>query len=125
MKQKVIIQLPMNDQKSRSHALKIAAGVIGVEAVAVIGAEKDQLQVIGEGIDSVTLTRLLRKKLARADLVSVGEAKKEEGAVKKAEASTPQPPVVEWNPPPSYGFPPYQIVEVRDSVNDPSCCTIM
>ncbi|KAL3848680.1 hypothetical protein ACJIZ3_010562 [Penstemon smallii] len=124
MKQKIIIQLPMNDPKSRSRAFKIAVGVTGVESVAVIGAEKDQLQVIGEGIDSVTLTRLLRKNVAHAVLVSVGEAKKEAAAEKKAEAPTPQPPVVGWYPPPSYGFPPYQFVEVRDSVNDPSC-TIM
>ncbi|KAI4347815.1 hypothetical protein L6164_008596 [Bauhinia variegata] len=65
MKQKVLIEVSMNDQKSRSKALKTAVGLsakkIRVETAALQGQAKDQIEVTGEGIDAVQLTRMLRK----------------------------------------------------------------
>lgn len=55
-------------------------GVAGVESAALQGQEKNQIEVIGEGIDAVALTTLLRKKVGFAELVSVsvvGEKKEE------------------------------------------------
>ena len=42
-------------------------------SVVVEGADKDQLVVIGEGVDLVNLTCLLRKKLCYATLLGVEE----------------------------------------------------
>jgi hypothetical protein len=54
-----------------------------VEAASLKGDNKDQIEVKGEGIDTVKLTTLIRKKVGHADIVSVAEEKKEE---KKDEA---------------------------------------
>ncbi|KAJ9687082.1 hypothetical protein PVL29_015797 [Vitis rotundifolia] len=80
MKKKVVIKVTMNGEKSRSKSLKVAVGVAGVESAALQGQEKNQIVVIGEGIDAVALTTLLRKKVGFAELVSVsvvGEKKEE------------------------------------------------
>ncbi|XP_020550730.1 heavy metal-associated isoprenylated plant protein 16-like, partial [Sesamum indicum] len=77
MKQKIVIKVSMNDEKSRSKALKISVCVSGVESAALTGGGKNQVEVVGEGIDAVELTRRLRKNVAYAELVSVGEGKKE------------------------------------------------
>jgi hypothetical protein len=50
----------------------------GVEAASLKGQDKDQIEVKGEGIDTVKLTTLIRKKVGHADIVSVAEEKKEE-----------------------------------------------
>ncbi|WJZ99784.1 hypothetical protein VitviT2T_018200 [Vitis vinifera] len=80
MKKKMVIKVTMNGEKSRSKSLKVAVGVAGVESAALQGQEKNQIEVIGEGIDAVALTTLLRKKVGFAELVSVsvvGEKKEE------------------------------------------------
>ncbi|RVW46209.1 Heavy metal-associated isoprenylated plant protein 16 [Vitis vinifera] len=78
MKQKVVIKVAMNGQKSRTKALKIAVGVSGVESAALKGQEKDEIEVTGEEIDVVALTFLLRKNVGNAEVVSVGAAEKKE-----------------------------------------------
>ncbi|XP_073304015.1 heavy metal-associated isoprenylated plant protein 16 isoform X2 [Primulina huaijiensis] len=83
----------MADLKSRSKAMKLAVGVSGVESAAITGPEKNQVEVVGDGIDPVVLTKLIRKKVAYADIVSVDEVKKE-----KAAAETP-PEAAETTPP--------------------------
>ncbi|KAL2496649.1 heavy metal-associated isoprenylated plant protein 46-like [Forsythia ovata] len=102
MKQKIVIRVSMHDDKCRSKALKIVVGISGVESAALTGAEKDQLEVIGNEIDAVVLTRALRKKLAPADLF-------------------PVPPPGVWYTVPYYNGPHYPVYEVS---HDPSC-TIM
>ncbi|KAG8386696.1 hypothetical protein BUALT_Bualt03G0175800 [Buddleja alternifolia] len=114
MKQKIVIKVFMNDHKCRSKALKISVGVVGVESAALTGSEKDQVEVVGEGVDAVELTRQLRKNVAYAELVSVVEHKKEQSN------STPPPPPVIW---PYNGFPHYQICEA--TYDPPRICTIM
>ncbi|PIN01927.1 Copper chaperone [Handroanthus impetiginosus] len=115
MKQKIVIRMSMNHDKCRSKALKIAVGVSGVEYAGLTGDEKNQVEVVGDGIDSVDLTRRLRKKVAYAELVSVGEAKKEESADKTETAA--QPPVAGFVAPPCYWY------KVRDPYYGygPSC----
>ncbi|XP_017238601.1 heavy metal-associated isoprenylated plant protein 47 [Daucus carota subsp. sativus] len=120
MMQKVLIRVTMVDQKkSRTKAMQIAATVSGVESVALKGDNRDQLEIIGDGIDTVELAKLLRKKVGGADLLSVGPAKAEKpkepaAAAKKAE--TPTVPMQVW----AYPQPPlYPVYEFRDS--DPNC----
>jgi hypothetical protein len=84
-----------------------------VESAAIQGDSKDQLEVIGEQIDSVRLTKLLRKKFCHAELVSVGEVKKKEE--KKEE------PIMAWPCVTGYPHYPVPVCEIRDD----SSCSIM
>ncbi|KAJ7964653.1 Heavy metal-associated isoprenylated plant protein [Quillaja saponaria] len=89
-KKNIVIKISMNDQKSRSKAMK-AVCVSGVEAVAFQG--QDQIVVTGEGVDAVHLTSKLRKKFVCAELVSVGpvEQKKEEKKEEKKKEKKEEP----------------------------------
>jgi hypothetical protein len=81
----------------------------GVNSVAIEGSDKDQLVVIGEGVDSANLTCSLRKKLCHATLLRVEEVKE-----KKAEEK-PKPPAENPKPnciccpqiPVCYQYPPF------------------
>ncbi|KAK1389179.1 Heavy metal-associated isoprenylated plant protein 39 [Heracleum sosnowskyi] len=116
MKQKVVIKVAMcSPKKSRVKAMKIAATSYGVEAVALKGDDKDQIEVIGEGIDTIELAKSLRKYVGRADVVSVGPFKEE----KKDEKKDPVP-ICYYGytcPPCSYGPAPCYYEPCRD----PSC----
>ncbi|KZV47742.1 hypothetical protein F511_40159 [Dorcoceras hygrometricum] len=115
MKQRIVIEVSMADLKSRSKAMKIAVGVAGVESAAITGPDKNQVEVVGDGIDVVVLTKLIRKKVAYAEVVSVGEAEKPHKAPEKpAEAATSAPQQVFWPLAPA----PICYDYVRD---DPSC----
>ncbi|KAJ6313802.1 hypothetical protein OIU78_017445 [Salix suchowensis] len=56
----------MHCDKCRTKAKKIAATASGVTSVALEGADKDQIVVVGEEVDSVKLARSLRKKVGHA-----------------------------------------------------------
>ncbi|KAI9071772.1 hypothetical protein K1719_046256 [Acacia pycnantha] len=62
----------MNNHKLRSKALKITVSCSGVEGARFKGEKKDQIEVIGEGLDIVELTKMLRKCVAHAELLSRG-----------------------------------------------------
>ncbi|KAB5521959.1 hypothetical protein DKX38_026278 [Salix brachista] len=51
---------------------------LGVTSVALDGADKDQIVVVGEEVDSVKLARSLGKKVGHASLMSVQEEKEKE-----------------------------------------------
>ncbi|MFS7933892.1 hypothetical protein Hanom_Chr04g00385151 [Helianthus anomalus] len=80
MQQKIVVKVSMDSDKKTRKAPKIAVSISGVESASFVGSDKDQIAVTGEGIDSVELTSLLRKKVGYTELVSVGpvEAKKDE-----------------------------------------------
>ncbi|GKB16699.1 hypothetical protein Tco_0850622 [Tanacetum coccineum] len=85
-KQKIVVRVTMeNDKKSRK-ALRIAVSLDGVESASFVGS--DQIAVTGEGIDSVKLTTLLRKKVGYTELMTVGnveDKKPEDKKTKPAE----------------------------------------
>ncbi|XWS51685.1 hypothetical protein CRYUN_Cryun11dG0004500 [Craigia yunnanensis] len=83
MKQKIVIKVQMHCDKCRTKAMKIAAVANGVSSVEIAGKDKDEVVVTGEGIDSASLTCLLRKKLGYAAIISVGKAKAKEEDKKK------------------------------------------
>ncbi|XP_004296129.1 PREDICTED: uncharacterized protein LOC101294055 [Fragaria vesca subsp. vesca] len=85
VKQKIVIKVQFSSEKRKTEAFKVAAGFRGVSNVSV-EADKDQVVVIGVGIDSVCLAKSLRKKLSYAVIVSVEEVKKPEE--KKPEVQT-------------------------------------
>ncbi|XP_068336426.1 heavy metal-associated isoprenylated plant protein 16-like [Pyrus communis] len=81
MKQKVVIKLSVHDERARAKAMKTAVGVDGVNSASYrYQQDKNQTEVMGEGIDVVLLTTSLRKSLKYAEVVSVPveEKKKEE-----------------------------------------------
>ncbi|CAL8998694.1 unnamed protein product [Prunus brigantina] len=74
VQQKIVMKLQMNCEKHRTNALKIAAVAKGVSKVS-IEADKEQMEVIGDGVDTTRLTMSLRKKLGSAAIVSVEPVK--------------------------------------------------
>ncbi|KAK8914326.1 hypothetical protein KSP39_PZI023937 [Platanthera zijinensis] len=122
-KKKVVLKLSnVGDAKNRSKAMQCAVGLNGIESVSMDG---DKITVVGEGIDSVQLTKLLRKKMGYADLMTVAsvEEKKETKAEPPAPAKTAQQ--LTW---PSYyggpvvAQPPYYYDVREPSYDEDSCC---
>ncbi|CAL4887043.1 unnamed protein product [Urochloa decumbens] len=123
-KQKIVIKVQMSSDRCRSRAMALVAATGGVDSVALAGDGKDQVVVVGEGVDSVKLTEALRKKIGGAQLVQVGEDKKED-------KKKPADPVAEYNqwyyyPPP----PPHAVVYDHHAAGygyhtRPDTCSIM
>uniref|UniRef100_A0A7N0SVT4 HMA domain-containing protein n=1 Tax=Kalanchoe fedtschenkoi TaxID=63787 RepID=A0A7N0SVT4_KALFE len=65
----------MQNPRCRTKAMKIAAVTQGVTSVALEGPERDQLVVVGIGVDSATLANLLRRKVGKTTFISVAEVK--------------------------------------------------
>jgi len=82
-----VIKVQMASDRCRSRAMALVAATGGVDSVALAGDGKDQVVVVGEGVDSIKLTSALRKKVGGAELLQVGEDKKEE----KKPAPVPDP----------------------------------
>ncbi|KAF8762876.1 hypothetical protein HU200_008971 [Digitaria exilis] len=78
----------MNCDKCRSKAMALVAAKCGVDSVAIAGADRDQVVVVGDGVDSIELTSALRKKVGPAHIVEVDT----EAAKKKEAAATRSPP---------------------------------
>ncbi|XP_040987367.1 heavy metal-associated isoprenylated plant protein 47-like isoform X2 [Juglans microcarpa x Juglans regia] len=117
MKQKIVIKVQMTCDKCRTKAMKIAATSSGVISVGIQGPDKDQLVVIGEGVDSACLTSSLRKKLCYATILTVEEVKPE-----KPKPPVPAPCYSPWPPPPPH--PMYcEALCYRDQ--DPNPCRTM
>ncbi|KAJ4943978.1 hypothetical protein NE237_000155 [Protea cynaroides] len=120
MKQKIVIKVTLTGNKSRPKAMKIAVSQPGVESVAFQGAEKEQLVVIGDGIDSIVLITLLRKSLGYADLLTVGAPDGEKKEEKKELVIHP----VSWSTIYQDVQPYYTYQERSCNYQEPSC-TIM
>ncbi|CAN1315926.1 Heavy metal-associated isoprenylated plant protein 16 [Linum perenne] len=91
MQQKLVINVAMNNDKTRSKAMKIVVGVYGVDSVSLAGTGKTQIEVTGDGIDSVKLVTLLRKKVGFAELVSLAPVEVNNDEDIKPEEVVPTP----------------------------------
>uniref|UniRef100_A0A7N2M8N3 HMA domain-containing protein n=1 Tax=Quercus lobata TaxID=97700 RepID=A0A7N2M8N3_QUELO len=141
MKQKIVIKVQMNCDKCTRMAMKIACRASGVNSVAIEGSDRDQLVVIGEGVDSANLTCSLRKKLCYAALLSVEEVKAKPKPEEKPKPKPEEKPVQKPNKHPSSTcscgcpqlpmcpqYPPYPMLyeaKVYDYTPSPSYCPIM
>ncbi|CAM8978765.1 unnamed protein product [Rhodiola kirilowii] len=91
MKQKIVFQVNMPSAKCEKRAKKIVALTEGLISMA-IEASKQQLVVVGVGIDAANLATSLKKKVGHTTIVSIEEVKseakkkEEEEAKKKKEA---------------------------------------
>ncbi|XP_076949004.1 heavy metal-associated isoprenylated plant protein 47-like [Bidens hawaiensis] len=73
MKKKIVINIQTKCEKCRTEAMKAVVDVSGVNSVEVKGGDKNQLVVIGEGVDAAALTKSVRKKIKNASLEMVQE----------------------------------------------------
>ncbi|KAG5254801.1 heavy metal-associated isoprenylated plant protein [Salix suchowensis] len=128
MKQKIVMQIPMNSSKHRTKAMKIAAVAnevlirssscwTGVSSVGIEGTDK--VVVIGDEVDLVKLGRCLKKEFGHVMLVSVEEKKKEDDKKKKEEKELEY-----WS---NYCFHRYQPPPVYEAIYTPSqpTCSIL
>ncbi|KAJ6301383.1 hypothetical protein OIU77_015651 [Salix suchowensis] len=112
----------MHSEKCRTKAMKIAATTSGVTSVALDGADKDQIVVVGEEVDSVKLARSLRKKVGHASLMSVEEEKDKEKEEEKEEEEEKEKFLCHPNP---YYYSSQPVMcEVVGGPN-PNSCTVM
>ncbi|KAL5214402.1 hypothetical protein ABZP36_003554 [Zizania latifolia] len=102
--QKIVIRVHVRCDKCRSKALGVAATMHGVESMAIEGEDKNQLVVVGDGVDSVELTKCLRKKLDGADLPKVETVSSEKPKPKLAPTTTVTPCTQQWYPSYYYGY---------------------
>ncbi|KAK1683698.1 hypothetical protein QYE76_044546 [Lolium multiflorum] len=126
MKQKIVIQVSMSCDKSRSKAMSMAARTAGVTSMGITGDARDQLEVVGDGVDPVCLVSCLRKKLGVARIVKVEEVKDPKPEEKKKE--DPKPVPVVCPPPPCYPGPGYYHHPYPSQMvvcDEPSNCAIM
>ncbi|XP_004978062.1 heavy metal-associated isoprenylated plant protein 47 [Setaria italica] len=105
-KQKIVIKVQMTCDKCRRSALTLAGSTYGVQSVAIEGEERDQLVVVGDGVDATSLASCLRKavKVGRADIIKVEAVVDEKKAAATTTATGSSGPVVEWPP---QGYPYY------------------
>ncbi|TVU15660.1 hypothetical protein EJB05_39210 [Eragrostis curvula] len=90
VKKKIVIKVNMPSDESRAKAMGLVSGVSGVISVSIIGDGKDRLEVVGEGVDAVSLACCLRgkKKFGHVEILlveDVKDKKKEEEEKKKKE----------------------------------------
>ncbi|RWR84861.1 heavy metal-associated isoprenylated plant protein 47-like protein [Cinnamomum micranthum f. kanehirae] len=120
MKQKIVMKVQMNCQKCRSKALKIAASAAGVNYVAIEGNDEDRVVVIGDGVDSISLINLMRKKVGHTDVVTVDEVKPDaEKKEEKGVVSEPTQWIYHYNQHPRF----IRYEHVYET--DPPGCSIM
>ncbi|XP_062224806.1 disease resistance protein Pik-1-like [Phragmites australis] len=111
-KQKIVIRVSMPCEKSRSKAMALVARADGVSSMGIAGDERDRLEVVGDGVDTVCLVRCLRKKIGHAELLQVEEVKE-----KKPEEKPEDPNVVHQPP---YWYPGYYHYHLP-----PSCSSVV
>ncbi|XLV03290.1 hypothetical protein S245_017627 [Arachis hypogaea] len=95
MKQKIVIEVTMENEKWRSKALKIASEEKGVTSVSVNGDNK--LEVIGDNVNTVCLAKQLSKLFCPVTILSVEvlkpiKEKEKEKAKEKEVAPPPENP---------------------------------
>ncbi|XP_057842357.1 heavy metal-associated isoprenylated plant protein 39 [Cryptomeria japonica] len=105
---KIVVRSTFEDENGKRKALKVVAGVQGVDSLAVDAKDK-KITVIGD-VDPVFLTSKLRK-IGFTELLSVGPAKEEKKEEKKPQndpkkdkkSEVPQivyvPSISDYNPP--------------------------
>ncbi|KAK3144519.1 hypothetical protein QOZ80_4AG0314160 [Eleusine coracana subsp. coracana] len=72
MRKEMIIRVEGSSEKGgHSKAIKVAAGIQGVESVTLAGEDRNLLLVIGVGVDSNRITKKLRQKVGHAEVVEL------------------------------------------------------
>ncbi|CAM8943103.1 unnamed protein product [Rhodiola kirilowii] len=85
LQQKIVLEVYMPCDKCKKKARKIVASSEGMISMAIEG-EKNQLVVVGVGMDAAILATSLRKKVGRTTIISVEEVKSEDKKKEEEEA---------------------------------------
>ncbi|OEL35103.1 hypothetical protein BAE44_0003878, partial [Dichanthelium oligosanthes] len=98
--QRIVIKAQMTCEKCRKSAMALAGSTCGVQSVEIVGDDRDQLVVVGDGVDATSLTKCLRKvvKVGRADIIKMEDAVDKKAAAKPADEAPAGNPVAEWPP---------------------------
>ncbi|XP_031493194.1 disease resistance protein RGA5-like [Nymphaea colorata] len=100
MKKKVVLRVEMCCNRCRTKSLETVASINGVLSIALEGAERNMVVVVGEDIDPVTMTKKLRKKAGHTELVKVEAISPRDGMDNDDQYRRP---AAVWNAyPPSY-----------------------
>ncbi|KAL1568024.1 disease resistance protein Pik-1-like isoform X2 [Salvia divinorum] len=119
MTKKIVIGISLCNDKCRSKALKVVVSIPGVQSAEIVSGDRELMVVVGD-VDSVELTRRLRKKMGHAELMSVSEAAT--ANTQRAAAAA----VVPAAPPPYHGIPQcYHHYEIRETAGYDSPCSIL
>ncbi|KAF6149816.1 hypothetical protein GIB67_010890 [Kingdonia uniflora] len=114
--QTVVLKVSMNDAKSRTKAIKVAVSLPGIEKTE-LQSENNQIVITGEGIDTMKLIMLIRKKVGFTELVSVTPIVEKKEEKKEITESVP----VIWTPPYPQYFPQNYVYDVRSTSNNDPC----
>lgn len=78
VKQKIVLKLPLDGERNKRKAFKAAVGMAGVTSATLEG---DKIIIVGDGVDPIALTTMLRRNLGKAELLSIssGDDKKKDG----------------------------------------------
>ncbi|KAM7269106.1 hypothetical protein ACFE04_024603 [Oxalis oulophora] len=93
MKQKMVIEVEMHDDRCRSKAMEICASTHGIFKMEIQGSNKNQVAVTGDGFDPIRLASKLRKKFGHASIISVAEEKENTNKEKEKEKEKEKTPV--------------------------------
>ncbi|XP_042041680.1 disease resistance protein Pik-1-like [Salvia splendens] len=120
MTKKIVIGISLCNDKCRSKALQIVVSIPGVQSAEIVRGGRERVVVVGD-VDSVELTRKLRKKMGHAELMSVTDTATATATTQPT--APPQPPATA---PPYYGTPHYyNLYEVREPACDTTPCSIL
>ncbi|CAN6228471.1 unnamed protein product [Urochloa humidicola] len=86
---------------SRARAMALVARADGVISMEIAGGGRDKLEVVGNGVDAVSLVSCLRRKLGHAEILQV-EVVKDTDTTKEPDDTTPEPPEPVEPPPQCY-----------------------
>uniref|UniRef100_A0A7N0U4P2 HMA domain-containing protein n=2 Tax=Kalanchoe fedtschenkoi TaxID=63787 RepID=A0A7N0U4P2_KALFE len=119
IKQKIVLKVDMHCDKCQKKTRKIAASTDGFLSMS-LELDKDQLVIVGVGVDAAALANSLRKKVGHTSIVSIeivkteaqkkeeeAKKKKEEEEKKKKEAEeAAKKRMVTWSYSPCHNYPP-------------------
>nr|GEV86703.1 heavy metal-associated isoprenylated plant protein 47 [Tanacetum cinerariifolium] len=79
-RQKMVLEVAMRCKTCQTKALQIVAETRGVESVALEGEDslKNQVVVIGTGVDVTGLTKILRKKVGHTEIKIVSDVEEDD-----------------------------------------------
>ncbi|XP_019193080.1 PREDICTED: heavy metal-associated isoprenylated plant protein 47-like [Ipomoea nil] len=123
MQQKITVNLAVNTERCRQMAMNIAVSIAGVISVDV-DRDKNEMEVVGVGVDSYALMKCLKKKFKCARILSIQEVKPP--VIDDPPIKTPSPPHYCCDPcGGGGGVQYYPICQPVYDYNPPASCSVM
>ncbi|KAH7674303.1 Ribosomal protein L5 domain-containing protein [Dioscorea alata] len=99
-KKKVVLRVQMENTEKRAKVMKCLVKWHGVISVSLEGKENNEIAIVGEGIDPVSITQKLRKKMGSVEMLKVAAPDTDKGKDKdkEKEADKNKPPWIYYPP---------------------------